>query len=376
MLLSIAYNFALYGLILSIVVYQLCRAVRQIKDWRFYTSQGKEANLYVCPWMVPSFGSLFAFVATNIKTWRRGSIEHPIGVLVKENCPMTPCNFLMGSCDEPGVIICDVRVVEAMYTTKNKYFDKHYMVQAFLYPLMGESILLAPTSQEWKKSRQVLAPSFYKGKLVQMVDLAKISMQTTLARFRQLAKEGGPRTTVDMVTEVSMMQVRILLMCALGEDVSERELDYWIKGKLEKRCVSYSLRESFHLCMNRLFSPHCFFIGYYAARSFVTPEERDLLANCLILRQFISDIVEKRRADLIKNPELANEGDFLTILLTEPHFKDDNSRIIDECLTFFFAGSQTSACATQNLFCSLLKHPEYQTRLREELENKIIQPHL
>ena len=148
-------------------------------------------------------------------------------------------------------------------------------------------------------------------------------------------------------------------MCALGEDVSERQLDYWHNGRLEKRCLSFNLRESFHLCMNRLFSAHCFFVGEKAARTFVTPSERDLLANCLIMRQFMSDIIEKRRADLKAKPELANEGDFLTILLTEPHFKDNNSRIIDECFTFFFAGSQTSAMGTQNLICALLKHSEY-----------------
>ena len=75
------------------------------------------------------------------------------------------------------------------------------------------------------------------------------------------------------------------------------------------------------------------------------------------MREFISKIVEKRRLALKQNPELAQEGDFLTILLIEPHFKDNNSRIIDECLTFFFAGSQTSAAATQNLILSLMKHP-------------------
>ena len=80
----------------------------------------------------------------------------------------------------------------------------------------------------------------------------------------------------------------------------------------------------------------------------------------MILRAFISGIVEKRREELAKDPSLkADKGDFLTILLTEPHFKDNIGRIIDECLTFFFAGSQTSAAATQNLICSLMKHPEY-----------------
>lgn len=85
-----------------------------------------------------------------------------------------------------------------------------------------------------------------------------------------------------------MMQVRILLTCALGEDISDLELDYWHNGRLEKRCISFILRETFAGCINRMSSPHCFFIGYLAAENYVLPSERALKANCEILREFIS----------------------------------------------------------------------------------------
>lgn len=73
---------------------------------------------------------------------------------------------------------------------------------------------------------------------------------------------------------------------------------------------------------------------------------------------------------------MAEAGDFLTILLTDDLFKDNNKRIVDEALTFFFAGSQTSGVATSNLLISLLKHPEYQKKLLRELEEQIVHPHL
>ena len=69
-------------------------------------------------------------------------------------------------------------------------------------------------------------------------------------------------------------------------------------------------------------------------------------------------------------------GDFLTILLTEPLFMNDNKRIIDECLTFFFAGSQTSAISSQNLMVALMKETEYQEKILDEMDKLIIQPHL
>ena len=53
-----------------------------------------------------------------------------------------------------------------------------------------------------------------------------------------------------------MMQARILLICALGEDLGEREVDFWRGGRLEKRSLPEVLRETFHGLINRMGDPH------------------------------------------------------------------------------------------------------------------------
>lgn len=50
--------------------------------------------------------------------------------------------------------------------------------------------------------------------------------------------------------------------------------------------------------------------------------------------------------------------------------------IVDEIMTFFFAGSQTSASSTQNLCLNLLLHPKYTQDILNELEEEVIQPYL
>jgi len=66
----------------------------------------------------------------------------------------------------------------------------------------------------------------------------------------------------------------------------------------------------------------------------------------------------------------------LTICLCDEHFKNRDVRVVDECLTFFFAGSQTSSNATQNLINCLCKHPQYQDKILEELDSVIVGPYL
>lgn len=112
----------------------------------------------------------------------------------------------------------------------------------------------------------------------------------------------------------------------------------------------------------------CFFPGL--ANIFITPWERDVLANGIIIRKVISDVVRERR----NNPKTEEKHDLLSILLAEPIFDDNDEKITDELLTIFFAGSQTSANSTQNLILHLLKNPEYEQGILNELKEVIKLP--
>jgi cytochrome P450 len=52
-----------------------------------------------------------------------------------------------------------------------------------------------------------------------------------------------------------------------------------------------------------------------------------------------------------------DKGDLLSILLSDDLFKDDDKMIIDECLTFFFAATQTSSMTLQNMIYYLIQKP-------------------
>ena len=106
--------------------------------------------------------------------------------------------------------------------------------------------------------------------------------------------------------------------------------------------LAYSLRETFQQLLSRMSDPHIFFFPFFA-NTFITPWERQTRQKAVWLREVIGQIVDRRREAIKKDPSLKEVGDFLTILLTEPFFMNDNKRIIDECLTFFFAGTESSA---------------------------------
>ena len=99
--------------------------------------------------------------------------NHPVDIYCKlffDKIPAVMQAFYTGGC---CVLIGDPKVTEAMYTTKNSYFSKHPIVKDLEHCLVGDSILFAETSLEWKQARKTISPAFYKGKLLSLIELAR-----------------------------------------------------------------------------------------------------------------------------------------------------------------------------------------------------------
>ena len=79
--------------------------------------------------------------------------------------------------------------------------------------------MFTETTKEWKDARKIISPSLYKGKLEGLTELTKETVKQSVKRFRSLIKDGEGR--FDLIQEVNTTLVRVLLVCALGEDVSE-----------------------------------------------------------------------------------------------------------------------------------------------------------
>ena len=185
---------------------------------------------------------------------------------------------------EAGLAIGDVKVVESMYTVKNKYFDKHPLIKDLALCLTGESILFNETSDDWRKSRKAISPAFYKGKLENLVEIAKEAVATTLDRFKAIASN-GPKSEVDIMDEVGLMTARIILMCSFGVDCAEAPVDFWENGKRGTVTLAHSLRCTFGNLINRMSSPHIILFPFLAEYH-ITPFERDQQRNAIALRQF------------------------------------------------------------------------------------------
>jgi cytochrome P450 len=59
------------------------------------------------------------------------------------------------------------------------------------------------------------------------------------------------------------------------------------------------------------------------------------------VRNLISKIVTAKREAIKNDPKEGEQGDLLSIMLRDPLFENNDDRIINESMTFFFAGTIT-----------------------------------
>lgn len=157
----------------------------------FYGKQGR--NVCNFGWnTMPVIGDMLTVIWSGWKSQKDGDnyfiMKHGFDYITKDTS--IGVAFISNGA---GLAIGDVKVVEAMYTTKNKYFDKHPLIKDLSYCLTGDSILFAETSDDWRKSRNAMSPAFYKGKLESLVEIAKFAVQNTVDRFKKIAAQ-GPRS--------------------------------------------------------------------------------------------------------------------------------------------------------------------------------------
>lgn len=163
--------------------------------------------------------------------------------LIGDDMKIMNAGFFVGH--NPYLLIGDPMAVQELYTTHNKIFDKHPIIKDLTMSLTGKSILFAETDDVWRKRRTALGPAFYKGKLIEMIELAKDCMKGTLDRWIKKCEENGGTAKVDLINEVSLMFTRIILKCAIGESLDDVEVDYWVDGVNLRKDVPYSLRNTF-----------------------------------------------------------------------------------------------------------------------------------
>jgi cytochrome P450 len=250
--------------------------------------------------------------------------------------------------------------LEDMLVTKNKYIDKDGFIKLQFQKFLGESSLMVKNGVEQARKRKLIGSGFYKDKMLKMVEIIKKCVTDKAASLEERYLKSGQ--AFDIIAELDELHTRIIMTSAFGqENVADIKLPYIENGQKLMMPLGKALRDIFLYIAFRgmryeiSLIPYLLFFWY-------SSKDRECITNIKTVRDFCRDLIDKRRLE-----GKIGGGDLLSILM-EDEDGFSTEVIIDECITFFLAGSQTVKVTNANILQHVTRNDLVRDSLMKELK--------
>ncbi|XP_053441878.1 cytochrome P450 4F2-like [Nycticebus coucang] len=240
---------------------------------------------------------------------------------------------------------------------------KEELFTRFMKPWLGDGLLLSG-GDKWSQHRQMLTPAFHFNILKPYVKIFNKSINIMHAKWQHLAPEGSAR--LDMFEHISLMTLDSLQKCIFSFDSNcqEKPSEY-IATILELSSLVEKRSQNLHLFMDFLY--------------YLTPDGWRFRRACRLVHDFTDAVIQERRRtlssqgidDFLKAKTKTKTLDFIDVLLLSKN--EDGKALSDEDIrsqadTFMFGGHDTTASGISWVLYNLARHPEYQERCRQEVQ--------
>ncbi|KAM6233202.1 ultra-long-chain fatty acid omega-hydroxylase-like [Porphyrio hochstetteri] len=241
---------------------------------------------------------------------------------------------------------------------------KDQLFYGFLKPWLGDGLLLSG-GQKWARHRRLLTPAFHPGVLKSYLGVFNRSTHVMHAKWRAAAGAAGAAARLEVLEQLSLLTLDTLQRCIFSHDThcQEKPSEY-IKAILELSTLV--VRRQHHLLQ------HPTWLYRFSS------DGRRFARACATVHGFTAAVVQRRRQELQGLGHQAwlesHQGrrmDFIDLLLLAKD--EDGNTLSDEDIsaeanTFMFEGHDTTASALAWLFYNLARHPHYQARCRQEVQ--------
>ena len=306
----------------------------------FYKGTGRQIYFY------PILGYLKA-MAENLRT------RHDVMAGAKDCGRYTPENKILITNEKSKalVVLRDPAYIKE-HIQKQHCYHKANIARALL-PIMGTGLVLAE-DDVWKHHRKIISNSFHYEFLSKNVSV----IQETTRQFLDKVKPEEYKS-FSVITRIQDITGEIVGHIFFGENLSE----YIFEGK-PLTVVLAELVAQLGFCGR---SPLVVLFGLKVVTLPIFPKFKKIMKRVSEFRKVCAGIIEDRKA----SPKQRN--DLLTSLLATQESNDPSQRfsdedIINEFITFFIAGMDTTGHLIGMTLYNLAQNPQYLKDLKEERE--------
>jgi len=279
------------------------------------------------PGRLPVIGNVHEIASDALGFYERRSAEH--GVVRYD---------VFGT---ESYLVSDPEAIRRVLVADHDRFVKGEMPRKQLGGLLGEGLFLAE-GEAWREQRTAIRSAFFREQVAAYGDAMVEHARATAASWDDGA-------IVDLHAESTEYAFAVLAESLLGSDI-ERERE-------TVRAAAEAVTDRFDMGRPTSFLPQWL----------PTPANRRYRRRLDALRETIRDLVaERRAADPPTDPAAADDLLGTLVAAAELGALDDDE-LVDNAVTFLFAGHETSALGLTYALYSLAGRPAFQDRIRAEL---------
>jgi len=238
-------------------------------------------------------------------------------------------------------VVSDPAAVKRILVDDHDRYVKGQMPQEQLGRLLGEGLFLSE-GEQWREQRTAVRSAFFRERIEAYGD-------SMVEHARSTADGWSDGDVIDAHAAATDYALSVLAESLLGDDIdAERET---------VRAAAESITERFDTSR----------LGSFLPEWVPTPTRRRYRRRLDALRATIRDLVAERRAGGPPSNPAAADDLLGTLVAAAEIGAIDDEELVDNAVTFLFAGHETSALGlTYTLYC-LAGRPEMQERVREEV---------
>jgi len=244
------------------------------------------------------------------------------------------------------VLIFKPDYVKYVLQENNKAFRKSFGYDE-LKTLLGQG-LLTSEGETWKKQRRLAQPAFHKERIAQLVNIMGDVVEETVANFKKQYKSGDE---IDITFEMNKLALDIVSRTLFQTDVSKDQIDE----------LNHALGVVIEFGAKRIRDP------FQPPKWVPTKSNRESKIAADKIRNIVSGIIEKRVKSTERFDDLLDM--FVHTIDEETGEKMSMEALMDEVMTIYIAGHETTANALAFTWYLLSTNPAEKEKLLEEIKN-------
>jgi len=207
--------------------------------------------------------------------------------------------------------------------------------------------LVTSNGKFWQKQRRLAQPAFHKKNLE---DLFNVMGATATEYFEELEKKRG--TEIDIAREMMAVTAKIALKSLFSDNTEEDLNAVYDSMTAAQRYITDVMNNPF----KRITFP-------------INGRKKQFKKDMAVLDEVVLKAIAKRRQSKKKHPDLLQ-------MMMDATYEDSNEQmndqqLMDEMITMFSAGHETSANALAWTIHLLAKHPEIVAKMRAEIQRVV-----